>query len=247
MVTSEGIRANPNKTKALVDLQSPQTLKEMQSLSGKMATIEILGLGVVLSWIVLEVLFDVACITGCLSRMNPHGSRLKESGRKLGSQGGKECQQQDKRQKVMRVYTARSNNKNGYVGKLSFNNKLGSFDVIIDMDWLANNHSVIVYDEKIVRIPFGDEILIVQGDRSDKGKKSTLSIISCTKTQNYMEKGCQVFLAQVTKKETKVKSKEKRLEDVLIVQKFPEDLPGLPPARQVEFQIDLVPGAVPVA
>nr|GEV08929.1 putative reverse transcriptase domain-containing protein [Tanacetum cinerariifolium] len=44
---------------------------------------------------------------------------------------------------------------------------------------------------------------------------------------------------------------EKRLEDVPIVQEFPEvfpeDLPGLPPAQQVEFQIDLVPGAAPVA
>ncbi|GJZ33020.1 hypothetical protein Tco_0578456, partial [Tanacetum coccineum] len=63
--------------------------------------------------------------------------------------------------------------------------------------------------------------------------------------------GCQVFLAQVTKKETEVKSKEKRLEDVPIVQRFLkvflENLPGLPPARQVEFQIDLVPGAAPVA
>ncbi|GJZ28814.1 reverse transcriptase domain-containing protein [Tanacetum coccineum] len=38
--------------------------------------------------------------------------------------------------------------------------ELGSFDVIIGMDWLANHHAVIVYDEKIVRIPYGDEILI---------------------------------------------------------------------------------------
>ncbi|GJU18238.1 putative reverse transcriptase domain-containing protein [Tanacetum coccineum] len=64
--------------------------------------------------------------------------------------------------------------------------ELGSFDVIIGMDWLANNHTVIVCDEKIVRIPFGDEILIVQGDRSDKGKKSTLSIISCAKTHKFI-------------------------------------------------------------
>ncbi|GKC80646.1 putative reverse transcriptase domain-containing protein, partial [Tanacetum coccineum] len=79
--------------------------------------------------------------------------------------------------------------------------ELGSFDVIIDMDWLANHHVVIVCDEKI--------------------------------------------------KETKDKSEEKRLEDVPIVRDFPEvfpeDLPGLPPMRQVKFQIDLVLGAAPVA
>ncbi|GKC08149.1 putative reverse transcriptase domain-containing protein, partial [Tanacetum coccineum] len=59
------------------------------------------------------------------------------------------------------------------------------------------------------------------------------------------------FLAQVTKKETEDKSEEKRLEDVLIVRDFPEvfpkDLPGLPPMRQVEFQIYVVPSAAPVA
>nr|GEW48504.1 putative reverse transcriptase domain-containing protein [Tanacetum cinerariifolium] len=50
---------------------------------------------------------------------------------------------------------------------------------------------------------------------------------------------------------TEDKSEKKRLEDVPIVRDFlevfPEDLPGLPPTRQVEFQIDLVPGAAPVA
>ncbi|GJW33909.1 putative reverse transcriptase domain-containing protein [Tanacetum coccineum] len=119
------------------------------------------------------------------------------------------------------------------------------------MDWLANHHAVIVCDEKIVRIPYGDEVLIVQGDRGGKGEKSKLSIISCTKTQKYIKRGCLIFLAQVTKKETKDKSEEKRLEDVPTVRDFlevfPEDLPGLPPTRQVEFQIDLVPGAAPVA
>nr|GFD07342.1 DNA/RNA polymerases superfamily protein, putative [Tanacetum cinerariifolium] len=58
--------------------------------------------------------------------------------------------------------------------------------------------------------------------------------------------GRDVFLANVTTKEAKYKSEEKRLEDVLIVRDFPEvfpeDLPGIPPARPIEFQIDLVPG-----
>ncbi|GKB82005.1 hypothetical protein Tco_0948900, partial [Tanacetum coccineum] len=66
-----------------------------------------------------------------------------------------------------------------------------------------------------------------------------------------MEKGFPIFLAHVTTKEVEDKSEKKRLEDVPIVQDFPEvfpeDLPGLPPTRQVEFQIDLVPGAAPGA
>ncbi|GKE79814.1 putative reverse transcriptase domain-containing protein [Tanacetum coccineum] len=101
--------------------------------------------------------------------------------------------------------------------------ELGSFDVIIDMDWLSKYHAVIVCDEKIV----------------------------CTKTQKYMQKGCHVFLAYITEKKMETKSEEKRLEDVPIVldfpEVFPEDLPGLPPTRQVEFHTDLVPDAAPVA
>ncbi|GJY76822.1 putative reverse transcriptase domain-containing protein [Tanacetum coccineum] len=66
-----------------------------------------------------------------------------------------------------------------------------------------------------------------------------------------MLKGCPIFLAHVTTKEVEDKSEKKRLGDVPIVQDFPEvfpeDLPGLPLTRQVEFQIDLVPGTAPVA
>nr|GFC25429.1 putative reverse transcriptase domain-containing protein [Tanacetum cinerariifolium] len=127
--------------------------------------------------------------------------------------------------------------------------ELGSFDVIIGMDWLAKYHALIVCDEKVVRIPYGNEVLIIRGDDCDG--RSKLNIISCTKTQNYIQKGCQVYLAQVTSKKAEDKSEEKRLEDVPIIREFPEvfleDLPGLPPARQVEFLIDLVPGAAPVA
>ncbi|GJZ63023.1 putative reverse transcriptase domain-containing protein [Tanacetum coccineum] len=129
--------------------------------------------------------------------------------------------------------------------------ELGSLDVIIGMDWLAKYQAVIVCAEKIVRIPWGNETLIVRGDGSDRGNETRLNIISCTKTQKYMLKGCPIFLAHVTTKETEDKSEKKRLEDVPIVRNFPkvfpEDLPGLPPTRQVEFQIDLIPGAAPVA
>ncbi|GJU97694.1 putative reverse transcriptase domain-containing protein [Tanacetum coccineum] len=129
--------------------------------------------------------------------------------------------------------------------------ELGSFDAIIGMDWLAKYQAVIVCAEKIVRIPWKNKTLIIHGDGSTQGNVTRLNIISCTKTQKYMEKGFPIFLAHVTTKEIEDKSEKKRLEDVPIVQDFPEvfpeDLPGLPPTRQVEFQIDLVPGAAPVA
>ncbi|GJT74075.1 putative reverse transcriptase domain-containing protein [Tanacetum coccineum] len=69
--------------------------------------------------------------------------------------------------------------------------------------------------------------------------------------RNKRRAGCDIFLAHITTKEAKYKSEGKRLEDVPIVRDFPEvfpeDLSGIPLARQVEFQIDLVPGAAPVA
>ncbi|GJS96976.1 putative reverse transcriptase domain-containing protein [Tanacetum coccineum] len=121
--------------------------------------------------------------------------------------------------------------------------KLGSFDVVIGMDWLSKYHAKILCDEKVVHIPINGETLIIRGDQS----KTRLNLISCIKTERYISRGCQVFMIQVMEK----KSDEKRLEDIPVVKEFPdvflEDLPGLPPVRQVEFQIDLIPGAAPVA
>ncbi|GJY97341.1 hypothetical protein Tco_0514251 [Tanacetum coccineum] len=75
--------------------------------------------------------------------------------------------------------------------------------------------------------------------------------VETARAQEYLSKGCDVFLAHVTTKEAKDKSEGKRLKDVLIVRDFPEvfreDLSGIPPAQQVEFQTDLVPGVAPVA
>ncbi|GJX19762.1 reverse transcriptase domain-containing protein [Tanacetum coccineum] len=91
--------------------------------------------------------------------------------------------------------------------------KLGSFDVVIGMDWLSKYHAKILCDEKVVHIPINGETLIIR----------------------VMEK----------------KSDEKKLEDIPVVKEFPdvfpEDLPSIPPIHQVEFQIDLIPRAAPVA
>nr|GEV65877.1 putative reverse transcriptase domain-containing protein [Tanacetum cinerariifolium] len=89
--------------------------------------------------------------------------------------------------------------------------------------------------------PQGSNVVTV---KSDKGV-SRLKIISCIMARKYVERRCHLFLAHVTEK----KSKEKLLEDVPIIcnfpEVFPEEFPGLPPPSQVEFRIDLVPGAVP--
>nr|GEX42015.1 hypothetical protein [Tanacetum cinerariifolium] len=104
------------------------------------------------------------------------------------------------------------------------------------------------FDIDLMPVELGSFDVII-GDNFDGGSK--LNIISCTRTQKDIRKGCQVYLAQVTSKKAKDKSEEKRLKDVPIVRKFldvfPEDFPGLPPARQVEFQINLVPSTAPIA
>nr|GEX63340.1 putative reverse transcriptase domain-containing protein [Tanacetum cinerariifolium] len=74
--------------------------------------------------------------------------------------------------------------------------ELGSFDVIIGMDWLRRYHVVIVCDEKLVRVLYGNETLIFCGDKSNDGKESRLTIISCSKAQEYMTKGGAAPLAR---------------------------------------------------
>nr|GFA60191.1 putative reverse transcriptase domain-containing protein [Tanacetum cinerariifolium] len=129
--------------------------------------------------------------------------------------------------------------------------KLGSFDVIIGMDWLSRYNAIIACAEKLMRIPSGNEILTIRGEGSNERNESRLNIISCSKAQEYMSKGCHVFLANIISTKDEYKSKGKRLEDVPVVREFPEvfpeDLLGIPSTRQVEFRIDLVPGAAPVA
>ncbi|GJY63874.1 putative reverse transcriptase domain-containing protein [Tanacetum coccineum] len=100
----------------------------------------------------------------------------------------------------------------------------GSFDVIVRMDWLSQNKAVIVCHEKVVEIPLiGGEVLRVQGERALGVGKTLMN----------------------------VKVDKPKMVDISVVRDFvdvfSEDFLGLPPQRQVEFHIDLIPGATPVA
>ncbi|GJY23900.1 hypothetical protein Tco_0397558 [Tanacetum coccineum] len=121
---------------------------------------------------------------------------------------------------------------------------LGVFDIVIDMDWLDKYDANILCSQKHVRVinSQGREI-IIYGDR----RKGDLKLCSVMKARRYLSRGCYAFIAHVIDTNFEKKS----VEDVSVVNEFldvfPEELSGIPPERQVEFRIDLVPGATPTA
>ncbi|XP_076916280.1 uncharacterized protein LOC143575933 [Bidens hawaiensis] len=122
--------------------------------------------------------------------------------------------------------------------------ELGSFDIVVGMDWLSKNGAEIVCSEKLVRLPTPTgQCLAIQGDQSN----TELKLSSITKTRKMRRKGCPGFLINVVD----TKAKERKIDDIPVVRDFREvfreDLPGLPPQRQVEFRIDLVQDAALIA
>ncbi|KAJ9551398.1 hypothetical protein OSB04_015443 [Centaurea solstitialis] len=121
---------------------------------------------------------------------------------------------------------------------------IGSFDVVLGIDWLRAHDANIGCGKKMVTLPTPrGKLITVYGDK----KNGTYTTISMVKARKCLAKGCTSYLAYVI--DTKLEKKE--IADVDVVREFPdvfpEDLPGLPPERQVEFHIDLTPGAAPIA
>ncbi|KAD6795956.1 hypothetical protein E3N88_06852 [Mikania micrantha] len=122
--------------------------------------------------------------------------------------------------------------------------QINDFDMILGMDWLSKHRVTI--DCQTRRVFFGDPmspLLVYQGTQPRK----SLKIISALKAQKFLSHGCAGFLASV-----KVDSEnELSISDHPVVCEFPdvfpEKLPGVPPDREVEFTIDLVPGAKPIS
>ncbi|KAI3825399.1 hypothetical protein L1987_06882 [Smallanthus sonchifolius] len=113
--------------------------------------------------------------------------------------------------------------------------------IIYDCSLELNDHT---FPINLVPMPLGSfDIIIVFGENPCKG----LKLMSCTTAQKYLRKKYIAFLAHIVQKDVK----EKSIQDIPIIRDFPEvfpkDLSGLPPVRQVEFRIDLIPGANPVA
>ncbi|GJV80732.1 putative nucleotidyltransferase, ribonuclease H, partial [Tanacetum coccineum] len=100
----------------------------------------------------------------------------------------------------------------------------GSFDVIIGMDWLSDHKAEIICHEKVVRIPLLDgKVRRVLGEKPKEKMRQLMS----------------------------AKANKKKQEEIVVVRDFPElfpdNLSGLPPVWEIEFRIELIPGAMPVA
>ncbi|XP_076889947.1 uncharacterized protein LOC143540868 [Bidens hawaiensis] len=122
--------------------------------------------------------------------------------------------------------------------------ELGIFDIVVGMDWLSKNGAEIVCSEKLIRLPtLTSECLAIQRDWSN----TELKLSSIMNTRKMLRKGCPAFIVNVLD----TKAKERKIDDIRVVRDFlevfPEELPGLTPPRQVEFKIDLVQDAAPIA
>ncbi|KAL0346348.1 UNVERIFIED_CONTAM: RNA-directed DNA polymerase [Sesamum calycinum] len=118
------------------------------------------------------------------------------------------------------------------------------FDVILGMDWLAQHRAVVDYYKKEVKIEsFGQSKIVFVGER----QVVPVCVISAIETRRLILEGCEAYLAHVINTE-KVNP---TLEEILVVRNFPEvfpnDLPGLPPNRKVDFTIETIPGVTPIS
>ncbi|XP_071704351.1 uncharacterized protein [Rutidosis leptorrhynchoides] len=104
--------------------------------------------------------------------------------------------------------------------------------LVVGMDWLSQYGANIVCDENIIRVktPSGEDV-IIQGE----GQRQPVSICTYARARRLMSSGCAAFLAHVIDSQKESKS----IKDIPVVNEFedvfPDDLPGVPPERQVEF------------
>ncbi|KAI3443800.1 hypothetical protein Pfo_000465 [Paulownia fortunei] len=120
-----------------------------------------------------------------------------------------------------------------------------NFEVILGMDWLTKYHATIDCNKKIVIFqPPGEEQFMFNGISFSR----SLPIISALKAQKMLNKGCVGYLASVLDTSVEAQLKPENVDVVQeFVEVFPDDLPGLPPNREIEFVIDVMPGTTSIS
>ena len=123
---------------------------------------------------------------------------------------------------------------------------LGSYDLLIGMDWLEQ-HRVILncYDKTFTCINNDGKPVSVKRIP----RKTTTRKISSLQLKRAVRKGCKDYAVTITDEENLNKTDKLKLEDITILREyvdvFPEEILGLPPKRELDFTIELVPSAIP--
>jgi hypothetical protein len=122
--------------------------------------------------------------------------------------------------------------------------EMKDFDVILGMDWLAANYASVDCRSKKVKFQIPGEM---EFSFVGSGASVTPCVISALQARRMLRKGCRGYLATVRD----TQQDELKIENIPIVSEFPEvfpeDLPGLPPDREIEFSVDLLPGSGPIS
>ena len=122
---------------------------------------------------------------------------------------------------------------------------LTDFDIILGMDWLSTHGATLDCRDKVVRFrgQDGSEEVVFRGDR----RGTPRGLISALQARRLLRKGCQGYLAHVRE----ISSQVREPASVPVVREFldvfPDELPGLPPPREIEFEIELIPGTRPIS
>ncbi|KAL5562393.1 hypothetical protein UlMin_032140 [Ulmus minor] len=123
--------------------------------------------------------------------------------------------------------------------------EMHDYDVILGMDWLSKYNAKIDCHKKRVSFePTKGQKFAFQGEK----KRSRTPFLSSLKAGKLLKQGCMGYLINMLDTTMKLTTQP---EDVPIVKEFldvfPEDLPGIPPDREIEFKIDLLPGTAPIS
>lgn len=123
---------------------------------------------------------------------------------------------------------------------------LGSYDILIGMDWLEKHWSVVNYKTKTIY--YKDDLGKQQGMHEIKHPVQ-IRHITASQLAKCLRKKCQIYAVQVGY--ANQKDKTTALDNIPVVQEFadvfPEEVPGLPPKRDIDFTIELIPGVAPVS
>ena len=124
---------------------------------------------------------------------------------------------------------------------------LGSYDIVLGIDWLATHQANIDCHRKVVQCvdDTGGQVELLGVQRP-----VSLRMISANQLKRSVRKGCQLFLVSLSDLE-EAKSRTVTLDDHPLLREyadvFPDEIPGMPPQRDIDFQIDLVPRVEPIS